>query len=339
MLLGEAVREYNAYRRTTDLAANTLRASEATLRQFVAVVGSDVPLALVGHLETARFFEQGAETRGTQSQRNDFSRLSTFFAYCRARGHMSPDQDPLFGRRRPKRVKRERDRVHVSKFPALLDCAETRDARDRAAVAVLLFTLARDQEVASLRIRDVDLAAGFVKVMVHKTQEEDRVPICAELDRELRRWLTIYAERVGTLQPHYYLLPARVTRPRFEAGRIVAADLLTYNPTRKTRAAGDIASPALQAIGFPIRDESGKGLGEGAHTIRRSGARALYERLAANGHDNAIRVVQSLLHHASMSQTEDYIGLTLERKTRNELMRGQELYGLPAPNRQFGLTA
>lgn len=322
-LLSEAIDEFTRHRRTTDLASTTLKGSESTLSQFLAAVG-DMEMADVGIPEVTLFFSVGAETRQSQSQRNDYSRLRVFFDYCHARDYLPVNSNPLHGRRRPKRVKKERRRVPVGKFGLLLDAAQERSDRDRAALAMLLFTLARDGEVGGVRIRDVDLDSGKIRMEIHKTHEEDSVPICAELDRELRRWLSIYAATCGELQPHWYLLPARTTRPVREAGKIVAAETCGYVPTKRMGPLGKASKAALARIDFPVQD----GEREGAHTIRRSGARALYERLVSIGHDAAIRVVQSMLHHATMAQTEDYVGLTPERKTRDELIRGVELYEL-----------
>lgn len=322
-LLSAAIEEFNEHRRTMDLALTTLRGTESTMGRFLSVVGDiDVSELDIPHID--QFFEACSETRQSQSQRNDYSRLSVFIDYCKARGYLPPGSNPLYGRRRPRRVKKERNRVHVSKFPALLDAAQERCERDRAAVAMLLYTLARDGEVGTVRIRDVNLDAGRIRMEIHKTADEDSVPVCAELDRELRRWLTTYAAACGELQPHWYLLPARITRPVREAGVIVGAETCGYLPTKRMGPLGKPAKAALDRIGFPVRE----GEREGAHTVRRSGARALCDRLAAIGHDAAIRVVQSMLHHATMAQTEEYVGLTPERKTRDELILGQELFGL-----------
>ena len=69
-------------------------------------------------------------------------------------------------------------------FGELLDAAEERDPRDRALCALLLYTLGRDSEVTDLRIRDLDLTGGWLKVRIHKTGAEDTLPVSAELDAE-----------------------------------------------------------------------------------------------------------------------------------------------------------
>lgn len=327
VLLSDAIEEFMRDRRSMDLSRGTLKQDEVTLRRFLGVNGN----VWVHSLDTShvtRFFEDLVRTKTSTSMRNDYHRLSTFFAWARSTGRMANDRDPLRGRRKPKIIKRERSRVDISKFPALLDAAGQRDPRDRAALALLLYTLCRDAELTTLRIGDVDLDAGYIHVRIHKTYEEDRIPICAELDEELRAWLRIYTESVGGLSKEFFVLPARQTGPVFDNGMIVDAVLVGYVPDKATQRLSKIVNPALEKIDFATRDERGKPLMEGAHTIRRSGARALFDQLVANGYDRALRIVQSLLHHSSVTTTEKYIGVTADRRSRDEIIRGQRLYDL-----------
>jgi integrase len=88
-----------------------------------------------------------------------------------------------------------------------------------------------------------------------------------------------------------------------------------------------IAQSALFQVGLPTRHE-------GIHTIRRAVARHYYDSLAADpkrGHDGAIRVVMTLLHHTNVSTTEHYLGVTSERKARDESLRGRSF--LPRPTK------
>lgn len=62
------------------------------------------------------------------------------------------------------------------------------------------------------------------------------------------------------------------------------------------------------------------------HTLRRSAARALFDRLATEGYDGALRLVQAMLHHAQSSTTEHYLGLTLDKKRRDDIIRGESMY-------------
>ena len=319
--LSDAIDDFLRFRRSMDLSRNTVKQDESTLRKFLAVTGNVWVHSITG-VQVERFFTEGAKTRQPQTQRNDHTRLAVFFDWARQTKRMPRDNDPLFMRRKPKQVKKERRRVPVNKFPALLDAAEERDPRDRAGLAMLLYTLGRDGEIADVRIRDVDLDAGYIHVRVHKTREEDMVPICAELDTELRRWLTTYSQWVGHLEPGYFLIPSRRTGPVYDNGRIVGAFTQAYLPDHRIAALAKVAKPALEKIGFL----DGNPDREGAHTIRRSGARALFDQLSSSGYDRALRLVQSLLHHSSLQTSEAYIGVTADRRSRDEILRGKPMY-------------
>ena len=156
------------------------------------------------------------------------------------------------------------------------------------------------------------------------------MPICEELDIELRRWLTHYGTEVGhELQDHYYLLPARVSSGLILNGRgKIHGHHTFYQPTKPVGAMSRIVKPFLEELGVPLETPGGKKTYEGAHTIRRSGARALFDVLAADGgYDHPMRVVQAMLHHSQMSTTETYLGLTADRRTRDEMLRGKRMYG------------
>src|SRR5690242_11266172 len=157
-LLSDAIEDFLRFRRSMDLAKNTVKQDASTLRQFLTSTGN-IWVHMLSDAHVTRFFEEAAKTRQPQSMRNDYTRLQTFFDWARQTGRMPKDNDPMYGRRKPKRAHKERNRVHVSKFPALLDAAGARSSRDRVALALLLYTLARDGEITDLRIRDVDLDA------------------------------------------------------------------------------------------------------------------------------------------------------------------------------------
>lgn len=336
-LLSEAIEDWTRFRQSQDIKKGTLRVNTGVLRRFLAVNGN-IYCHNIGDRHVTRHFEEAAKTRQAQSLRNDHAVLSTFFDWCRHTRRMALDNDPLYGRRKPKRVEKERERVPVDKFPALLDAAEAVCSRDRIAVAILLYTLLRDQEVADLRVRDVDLAGGWLRARIHKTTEEDTMPISEELDYELRRWLTHYTEQVGELHPNYRLVPARRVILEHRNGRFVAGgDRLTVlKPETPVGALGDMVRPILDSIGFPIVDMNGEPSREGAHTIRRSGARALFDDLAARPAEerdgDPLRVVQAMLHHKSVVQTETYIGLKSERRARDTMIRGRRMFSRSGNN-------
>lgn len=155
------------------------------------------------------------------------------------------------------------------------------------------------------------------------------MPICAELDTELRSWMSHYHAEVGDrINAHSFLVPRRRTlsMERGERGRVLSHEM-TYDPHLPIARIGKIASRVLAESGFPMTDSGGKTKMEGAHTIRRSGARALFDRLSEEGYDRALRLVQQTLHHSSMEMTERYIGISADRKTRDEILKGRPMYG------------
>lgn len=324
-LLSDAIDAYLRFRQSQDYSKGTLKVDHQVLKKFLAINGNIWCHTIVDkHIE--RHFEEVSKTRLPTSLKNDHGVLVRFFKWARHTGRMPVDSDPMYGRRQPRALERERNRVAVADFPRLLDAAEARDPRDRALVAVLLYTLMRDSEITDLHIRDLDLAGGWLTARIHKTRREDRLPISSELDQEMRKWLTHYTNMVGPLEPHHYLIPPRGVFPVHNAqGRITHHDSI-YRPERQIRHGGRIVNPVLERIGFPVVDENGKACGEGSHTIRRSGARALFDQLSTGGYDHGIRVVQSMLHHKSMVQTERYLGITADRRSRDEIIRGKRMY-------------
>ena len=330
-LLSPAVDAYLRHRRSQDYSKATLRHDQQVLKRFMDINGN-VWCHALSDRQVNRHFEEVSKTRAPSSMRNDHATLQQFFRWCRHTGRMPVDSDPMFGRRQPKAIERERNRISVTRFSTLLDVAEEKEARDRALIAVLLYTLMRDSEVTSLRIRDVDLNGGWIRAVIHKTRQEDMVPIAEELDEELRRWLTHYTSMVGPLHDHYFLIPARGVHPVHGDGGKITHHASIYKPDKQIRAAGRIVTPTLERFGFPTVDHSGKPLNEGAHTIRRSGARALFDQLVEGGYDHALRIVQAMLHHKSMSMTERYIGISADRRSRDEIIRGRRMFPRESQN-------
>lgn len=331
--LSDAVTDYLALRSSQDLGKGTLTNEKGVLKRLLAVNGN-IWVHQITERHVTRYFENAARTRSAQTLHLDHSTLNQFFDWARRTKRLPLDMDPMAGRRRPKGWKRERNRVPRSDFARLLDAAEQQCPRDRAAVAILLYLLLRDQEAADLRVGDVDLAGGTIRVRVSKSRIEDDMPICTELDAELRRWLTIYsAEAQHPLENQHYLLPRRqsIGVAKDERGRIVGHDLV-YAPHKSIGRLGRVISPCLEAIGFPVQDSNGRKLMEGAHTIRRSGARALYDRLAGEGYDRALRLCQSLLHHSTVATTERYLGVTADKRSRDEILRGQPMFPSDSAN-------
>jgi len=331
--LSDAIEDYLSLRKSQDYSKRTLANERTVLKRFLSVNGN-LWVHQISEVHAVRHFEKASQTRSSGALQLDHTVLGQFFTWARQTRRMPQDARPLAMMRRPKARKRERMRLSPSQFPVLLDIASEIGARERAIVATLLYTLARDQEIANIRIADVSLETGYIRTQVTKSYTEDMMPICSELDAELRTWLSQYAATVGHLHPHYYLLPRRrsVGLVKAERGLIVGHNW-AYVPEAKIGRLGRVVGNVLERYGWEMVDPvSGRRNMEGAHTIRRSGARALFDRLVDGGYDRSLRIVQSMLHHASLAQTEHYIGITADQRSRDDILRGQIMFPVDNEN-------
>lgn len=330
-LLDDGINDYLAQRRSMQLATGTVKNEASVLRRFLTSVGN-IWIHNIREHHVMRHFEVAGATRAPVSLRLDYIYLGQFFDWARRTRRMPVGQDPMAGRRPPRVTKRERQRIPVTGFDHLLEVAGTVSPRNRAAVAVMLYTLARDQEAARLKVGDVQLDAGYLKMTITKSYTEDLKPISAELDTELRTWLTVYQAECGPLHPDWYLFPRRTLAHRGPdcerpGGALSPLDYV-YGPTMKMKTMSTIVRPALVKYGWNM-----EGTGEGCHTLRRSGARALFDSLSADGHDFALRIVQAMLNHKSVTTTEVYIGVSADRRTRDDVIRGRVMYNHERPAR------
>lgn len=323
--LSDAVTDYLQFSVSRGDKPLTLRNTKSVLLTFLAEVGN-IWCDSVADRHVTEFLALKSKTCGPNSLGQLVIKLNGFFEWCRRTKRIPPRNDPMAGRRQPTRIVRERARVHVSQFPALLDAAGRRSPRDRMFVALALYTLARTSEITTLKVGDVDLAAGYLHIKVWKSNLEDRLGIPTELDTELRRWLTEYSVHCGSLDGTWNLVPARklLVAPGV-CGQIAP---VRYEPLRRPTHTETIVKPALEAIGFAVPGQVDL-RGEGSHTLRRSAARALFDRLVEQGYDHALSVVKAQMHHKSQSMTEAYIGVTADRFKRDAILRGQPMFGLP----------
>lgn len=257
---------------------------------------------------------------------NHVSRLRVFFDFCRRRRWAPTMWDPVGHRRRLKGVPGKKLRIPADRFEELLDSAD--NLRDRVAWAVGLYLLLRRSEMMSLRVGDVHLDRGEVDVVVWKTAQRDVMPISTELDIELRNWLATYAEYMQQpLKAEWKLIPSRPAgshnRRDPQTGRLLPwTGPLKLVPENAPTNLDLCLKRTLQRMGY--EDMGGVGL----HTLRRSGARARFDVLQEQGYDGALRQVAALLHHSTTANTENYLGLELDVKNRDEAIRGNIMYGV-----------
>lgn len=317
-LLNDVIEDYLSSRRG-QMAPATVRMDDQVLRQFMALAGNiQVGNVSVAHVEK---FRAARATRLTANSMNTVrATLRSFFKWTFQMRLTTID--PMVSWRVMKALPREKLYIPPADFPALLDAAT--HPRDRAYIAMGLFLFLRQGEVTSLKVRDLDLTRNEIEVVVHKTRQRDIMPICSELRLELDRWLGIYSAEMP-LQNDHYLIPAKTPSVWLKApqdgplGRSGASLL----PARRYASPWSGVQRALDAMGLPYD-------AEGGHTLRRSGARALYDHLVEGGHDYAIRRVQAMLHHSTISMTEKYLGITADVRARNVSLCGKPMFSAPA---------
>lgn len=306
--LSDAACEYDAWRDMQGFAKATRRNDQAALRHLQRAVG-DLTVDLIDHDKITHALHKMGDTCSPSSVNMHHASLSAFFRWCRLKGYIAPDQDPLMGIRYKKVGKRDRRRLAAHEFPMLLNAAKT--PRERMLVALGLYLFLRSSEAVSLRVRDVDLQSGTVGVTIYKTHDYDIMPISQELDSELRRWLLHYQQECGPLHPDWHLVPAQKT---------IGVRQFALNPTAKISRPEDFVKDTLRRYGW--EDTHWQGM----HCLRASGARAWFDELDSNTVDGALRIVQTHLHHASVTQTERYLGITADRAKRDRILKGESMF-------------
>ena len=322
-MLSEAVDRYLADRASKGYARGTIRNEQTVLKFLLADIGNiQVSSLTPRHMDV--FWARRSDWAPSTFNRAR-ANLSTFFGWCQARGIMPRFTDPLEGTRKRKKVPKDRLIIPQQEWPALLDAAP--HPRDRILVALGLYLFTRISESTNLRWRDIDFQNHTASVYRSKTQTIDVLPICEELEHELKMWRLKYSEIMGeTVKPGWVVAPPYVTVQfrgvKGKQGILVPVDSydMPIRPNRMMTAGTDRVKLVLERAGYDLQK------GEGGHTLRRSGATALYNELSDRGHDRAIRMCQAMLGHSSIQTTEVYLALDLDRKARNDLLAGKRMF-------------
>lgn len=320
--LNDAIDEYLTSRRSRGLAENTLKGDRVVLMRLLAGAGNIYAKSLEPrHIDA--FFAASADLKDS-SRNMMLTRIRGFVRWCKARNYMK--NDPTLDRARVREAAPDYLFVPVEQFDDLLDAAT--HPRDRIVVALGMYLFLRNSEIRTLRVGDVDLDNSEVHVTIHKTKDRDVMPISTELDNELRRWLQWYAENLDVpLSGDMYLVPTKhdyrsLPGPngKFEPSDTTRVKVKPYKSVARPYV---IVQRALQGVGYPTK-------GEGGHTLRRSGARALFDVLRSEeGIDGALQAVKVMLHHKNVSMTEHYLGIAPERAQRDARLKGKTMFVRP----------
>ena len=319
MQLSDAIQLYLADRTAKGVKRNTTRNDKSKLTRLLADIGNiQVSQIRPQHLD---LFWSRRTTWGPATMNIAHATLNSFFRWCQIRGYMPKDRNPLEGGRRLKEPPRKRVIIPQQEFATFLDGIE--DPRARAMVAIGLYLFTRISETAGLRWQDVDMHNGTVEVFRDKTETLDTLPLCDELKHELDRWRLTYAAAIGR-----QLLPADLVIPGWQKPRVVGAPGKKGEFVEKEKGhyLPQTKAHITYSVKKALRDAGYYEAYEGGHTLRRSGATALYNQLTKVGHDRAIRICQAMLGHSDIRTTEIYLRLDLDRKVRNDLLAGKPMF-------------
>jgi len=316
--LSEAIDEFLASRKTHDVSPNTIRSEKSMLLGFLAEVGNLYTKSIGPQHVDAWLSKNHHWEPSTRAQQ--IARLSGFQKWLTVRKYVGRGDDFLEGVRKAKIPRKRRPRIALEQFSETLDRATV--PRDRVIVATGLFLLVRASELTPIRWRDDH--DDHVSVYRTKTGDWDDLPVGPDYREELDRWKRHVCREMSVTvpDPSWYVHCAmmrpevRNTRGAFLLGN-GEYPLLPDRPLMTPRVR---VQEVLRQLGI---EEKGSGM----HTLRRSGARAYFESLLADekGKDEALAVVQSMLGHASPTQTLTYIGWETNRAMRDKVILGRRM--------------
>lgn len=324
LTLREAYDEYERFKRNVSKTKEiSLKSRRTALSALLRMYGDRKLHTLeVGHMVT--WLGVAGETRSNRSLETTHSAAAMFFNHCIRVGMLR--RSPWEGITAPDWQPIPQLRIPEHRFPELLSAADSVDPLFRAMVAIGLFACSRDTEIRMLQVKDLTLPTSRLNLYVLKKRGgiiRDNMRMSNVLDKEMRRWLNHYQSSVGQLDGEYMLIPARakVQMKDPATGLYVSGEVRPYLPTTKASPLYRPVKEIIGKLGYGMRDEDDdRSLGIGAHTLRRSGARAIYDRAVAMKQVDALEKTQTQLHHDDIKQTQHYIGLELNKQTRDEFM-------------------
>ena len=276
----EAIEQFCSYLDTErNASAHTVAAYRSDLEQFAIFLdgqGKRSPEE-VDHLIVRRYLAQLHKGLAKSSIGRKLSALRALFRYLQRSGSLAKNPAELIGT--PKKEKRLPFHLNIDQVSALVQVpgADTGlPLRDRAVLETLYSCGIRVSELTGMNVGDLDLDGGLARVL-GKGGKERIVPVGSCALAALRAYL---GERGWPGGDTPLILNARGGRlTRRSVGRIVDAHMLLIAAMRKV-------SP---------------------HTLRHTFATHLLE----GGAD--LRAIQELLGHASLSTTQKYTHVSIDR--------------------------
>jgi integrase len=319
--VSEALQKYTLHLEAKRLAPGTIRAHESTMRLFMRVTG-DIKLDSIRAEHVDRVFMQynwAATTRNTK-----IGQLRSFFSWARGSRHMNPANNPMLGWRQRAAPDVQHLRIPYAEWQRLFDACL--HPQERIVIATGLYLFLRASEQRALTVGCVTLQNHTIDVWRPKTRKWQIMPISSELGVELRAWLTHLSEHYDVRPEHHLICSRNKDAAHDPVTHRWIAGTGTLNLERPVHKPHLIVQRVLRRAGYAVEK------GQGEHTLRRSGARALFDALVAEGYDGALKQVQTLLGHANSWQTEKYLGIDLDQKRVLEAYAGKPMFATSHAN-------
>ncbi|MDI6733581.1 MAG: site-specific tyrosine recombinase XerD [Planctomycetota bacterium] len=267
------------------LSRNTLESYRSDIEIFLKYITSgskDIPVSAISSADIYKFIHS---QRSRNISANTIIRrivaLRMFFRFLTVEGHIKEDPSILVDK--PKSWQRLPDTLSYNEIEKILNYYSTEkplDIRNKTVLEILYATGARASEVSNLKLRDVNLSAGYIKCF-GKGSKERIVPIGEEAQSALKKYLS--EARPLLVKPHS---PENVFLSR--RGKILSREVIW-----------SIVKHSAGMVGLRGRIYP--------HLLRHSFATHLLER-GAN-----IRYVQEMLGHSNIATTQIYTHIDKER--------------------------
>nr|MBF0221611.1 tyrosine recombinase XerC [Desulfobulbaceae bacterium] len=256
------------------------------INAFLAFVGHE-RLEVVTAKDVRAFIYSLLGKNKSSSVARKLSALQTFFSYSVREEKIA--RNPLLGISRPKQEKYIPVFLSVDEVFRLVEEPDERDsfaARDRAILELLYSTGMRVAELVNLNKSSLDFGTGMVTV-TGKGNKERLVPMGPPALEALKS---------------YFVQRDRLICDRLKRGNAIDQEVLFVN-SRGSR----ITTRSVERSVRLYAERAGILIPVTPHSIRHSFATHLLEM----GAD--LRIVQELLGHASLSTTQKYTHLTIDR--------------------------
>jgi integrase/recombinase XerC len=280
--LTEHIREFSVYLETErNVSWHTLQAYRSDLAQMLSFVqrekGETASALDVDHLLLRRYLSQLSKFAKKSSIGRKLAAIRSFFRFLLRRGTINKNPAELVAT--PKKEQRLPFHLDIDQTTSLMEApdeGQKNALRDRAILELLYSSGLRVSELTGLNITEIDLSGGMVRVM-GKGGKERIVPVGSRATEALQVYL----------------------KQRDDAGTIGALFLNSRGGRINRRSVARIVDAHVLKIAAFKRISP--------HTLRHTFATHMLE----GGAD--LRAIQELLGHASLSTTQKYTHVSIDR--------------------------